>query len=70
MRFTKAKAYVAFVALVVEALTAAFADDVLSLEETGHVISTLVVAAAGAWSVFRVRNKPVDNLSTPNDRYL
>lgn len=55
-----AKAWVAALALILETLTTAFVDDVLSVEETGHVVSVVVVAIAGIVAVYRTPNKDTD----------
>lgn len=54
----KLKAVVAAVGTVVTALTAALADDVLSVDETGNVIAVVIAAAATIYGVYRVPNKP------------
>lgn len=51
-----AKAWVAGVGTVVTALSAAFADDVLSDNETAGLISTAVLAALTIYGVYKTRN--------------
>lgn len=53
----KLKAVVAAIGTVVTATLAAFADDVLSVDETGTVIATVIAAAATIYGVYRVPNK-------------
>lgn len=55
-----AKAVVAGVGTVVTVLTAAFADDVVSLDETATLVATLVTAAATVYGVYKVENKPAE----------
>lgn len=52
-----AKAVVAGVALVATVLTAALADDVLSITEGQALAAALVEAGAGIWAVWRVPNR-------------
>lgn len=52
-----AKAIVAAVSAIATVGTAAFADDILSLDETGTIISVVIVQAIGVYSVWKVRNK-------------
>lgn len=40
-------------------LTAAFADNVLSVDETGTIISTVIVQGITVLSVYKLRNKPI-----------
>lgn len=65
MRMTKTKAVVAAIALIVNALSAAFADDVFSGSEVAGLASTVVTSALGVWAVWRVPNKP----ATPPAQY-
>lgn len=51
-----AKAIAAATGTVVTALTAAFADDVLSVDETGQIVATVVTAALTVYAVYKVRN--------------
>lgn len=53
-----AKAVAAAVGSVVTVLTAALADDVLSMSETGTVVATCVTAALTVYAVFQVKNRP------------
>ncbi|MBM7788843.1 hypothetical protein [Tenggerimyces flavus] len=55
----KWKAVVGAVGTVVTALTAAFADNVLGVDELGHVISVVVAAGVTIYGVWRVPNKQV-----------
>lgn len=59
MKTTKAKAITAAVGAVVAVLTAAFADDVFSANETSQVVAVLVEQALTVWAVWRVPNKTV-----------
>ncbi len=52
-----AKAVTAAIGSVVTVLTAALADDVLSLDETGGIVATAIVAAGTVWAVWRVPNR-------------
>lgn len=52
------KTVVGAVGTVVTALNAALADNVLSLDETGHVVSVVLSAAVTIWGIWRVPNKP------------
>lgn len=52
-----AKAWVAAVGLVMTSLTAALSDDVFDLNDTSQVLSTVLVAAASVWGVYRVPNR-------------
>lgn len=52
-----AKAWVSAVGMVVTALSAAFADDVFSGNDTAAVASTVVVAVLSVVAVYRVPNK-------------
>lgn len=54
MRF--AKALVAAVGSVVTVLSAALADDVLDVSETGTIVATAVTAALTVYGVWRVPN--------------
>lgn len=60
MKMTKAKAVVAAVGLVVNALSAAFADDVLNGSEIGGIVSTVVTSALAVYAVWRIPNKPAE----------
>ena len=51
-----AKAIAAAVGMVVTVLTAALADDVLSLDETGQIVAVAIEAAARVYAVWRVPN--------------
>lgn len=53
----KYKAVVAAVGLVVTALTAAFADDVLSTDEVGNLLATILTAVITVWGVWYVENQ-------------
>lgn len=53
-----AKAVVGAVGTITTALNAAFADDVLSVDEAGHVISVTINAGITVWAIWKVRNKP------------
>lgn len=55
-----AKAIVAAVGTVVTALTAALADEVLSLDEVGQLVAVVIAAAATIWGVWRVPNRPME----------
>lgn len=55
---TAAKAIVAAVGTVVVALTAALADEVLSLDEVGQLAAVVITGAAAVWAVWRVPNQP------------
>jgi hypothetical protein len=55
-----AKAIIAAFGTTLTALTVAFADDVLSVEEFGTIASTVVVGAAAVWAVWKVPNKPAE----------
>lgn len=52
-----AKAVVAGIGAIVTVLTAAFADNVLSMDETGTIVSTLVVQGITVATVWKMRNK-------------
>lgn len=54
-----AKAWVSAVGTVVTALSAAFADDVLSNNETAGLVSTAVLAALSVYAVYKTPNKDV-----------
>jgi hypothetical protein len=51
-----AKALAAGIGSVLTVLTAALADDVLSMDETGTLVSTLVTAALTVYAVFKTSN--------------
>lgn len=53
-----AKTLVAAIGTVITALTTAYADDVLSVEEVGTVVSVVIVGIASVYAVWRVPNKP------------
>lgn len=52
-----AKAIAAGVSAIATVCTAAFADNVLNVDETGTIISVVIVQAIGVYSVWKVRNK-------------
>lgn len=52
-----AKALVAAVGSIVTVLTGALADDVLSVDETGSVVATVVTAVLTVWAVWAVPNR-------------
>lgn len=52
-----AKAVASAVGTIATALTAALADDILNTDETGTLVSTIVVAALTVYSVWRVPNR-------------
>ncbi len=54
-----AKAVVAAVGSVITVLTAALADDVLSLDETGGIVASAIVAAGTVYAVWAVPNREV-----------
>lgn len=54
----KAKAVAAALGLVVTALSAAFADDVLDVSETGQIVATVITGALSVYAVWRVPNRP------------
>lgn len=56
---TTAKATAAAIGGIATILTAAFADNILSVDETGTIISTVIVQAITVWSVWKVRNRPI-----------
>lgn len=53
----KAKAVVAAAGTVVTALTAAFADDVVELNELGNVAAVVIAAGVTIYGVWRVPNQ-------------
>lgn len=57
---TKAKAWVAALGSLLMALSVAFADDVVSVGETGTVVTVLIEAALTVFAVYRVPNNPVE----------
>jgi hypothetical protein len=59
MNTTKAKAWTAALGTVVTALSAAFADNVLSNNEIAGVVSTVVLGVLTVYAVYKVPNKPV-----------
>ena len=52
-----AKAITAGIGAIVTVLTAAFADDILNVDETGTIVSTVVVQAITVVLVWNNRNK-------------
>lgn len=59
MRISKAaKTVVAAVGTVVTGLSAAFADDVLSVDETGNLVATIIAGVLTVAAVWRVPNRP------------
>lgn len=52
-----AKAITAGIGAIVTVLTAAFADDILNVDETGTIVSTLVVQGITVALVWKNRNK-------------
>ncbi len=54
------KAIAAAVGTVSAAAIAAFADDVVSIDEAAGFAAALVVGAGGVWATWRVRNTPPD----------
>lgn len=56
---TTAKAVAAAMGGIATILTAAFADNVLNVDETGTIISTIIVQGIAVWSVWKVRNRPI-----------
>lgn len=52
-----AKAIVASLGAILTVCTAAFADDLLSMDETGTIISVVIVQGITVWGVFQKRNK-------------
>lgn len=52
-----AKALAAAVSAIATVCTAAFADDILQVDETGTIISVVIVQAIGVYSIWKVRNK-------------
>ena len=52
-----AKAVAAGISAIATVFTAAFADDILSIDETGTIISVVIVQGIGVYSVWKVRNK-------------
>lgn len=57
-KVTKAKAWMAAVGTLLMALSVAFADDVLSMGETGTIVTVLVESALTVFAVYKVENKP------------
>jgi hypothetical protein len=55
----RAKAVVGAVGLVVTALDAALADNVLGVDEVGHIISVVIAAGASVYAIFRVPNREI-----------
>ena len=53
----KWKAVVAGAGTIVTALTAAFADDVLSTDEVGTILATTLTAVFTVWGVWYVKNQ-------------
>lgn len=53
-----AKAVVAAVGTLTTVLTAALADDVLDVSETGSLVSALILGALSVYAVWRVPNRP------------
>ena len=51
-----AKAIAAAVGSILTVLTAALADDVMSMDETGTLVSTIVTAGLTVLAVFGTRN--------------
>lgn len=64
-----AKAWVAAVSSVVTALSAAFADDILSNSEVGGLVSTVVLAALGVYAVYKIPNRDVTEPTEPADSH-
>lgn len=56
---TTAKAVAAALGGIATILTATFADDIISVDETGTLISTVIVQGITVWSVWKVRNRPI-----------
>ena len=59
MKTKRTKAIAAAIGGIATILTATLADDILSVDETGTIISTVVVQGITVWSVWKVRNKPI-----------
>lgn len=55
-----AKAIMAALGSILTVLTAALADDVLSLDEVGTLASTVITAALTVFAVWRVPNQPTE----------
>ena len=55
-----AKAYVAAAGLVVTALTAAFADNILGVDDVGALATALATAVATVVAVYQTPNKPAE----------
>lgn len=51
-----AKAAAGAVGVLATAVTAALADDVLGVDEVGHIVSTVVVGVAAVYAVWRTPN--------------
>ena len=51
-----AKAWVSAVGMVVTALTAALSDDIFDVSDTTQVVSTVIVASAAVYGVYKTRN--------------
>lgn len=56
---TTTKAVASAIGGIATVLTAVFADNILSVDETGTLISMLVVQGITVWSVWKLRNKPI-----------
>lgn len=54
---TAAKAWVAGLFLIIQALVAALADDSWGLSDVQSVIAAIVVAAGGVYAVYQTRNR-------------
>lgn len=52
-----AKTIVVSLGAILTVCTAAFADDLLSMDETGTIISVVIVQGLTIWGVFQKRNK-------------
>jgi hypothetical protein len=60
---TAAKAVAAAIGVIITALTAALADEVLDLSEVGQLLAVTVTAAGTVYGVWKTRNKPADSES-------
>lgn len=60
-----AKAVAAALGAVATVATAALADDVLDMSETGKLIATLIEAALTVWAVYQVPNRPPGEPDVP-----
>jgi hypothetical protein len=56
---TAAKAVAAAIGVLITALTAALADEVLDLNEIGQLIAVAVAAVGTVYGVWKTRNTPV-----------